>query len=130
MVMPANGSDPGPASRRHARVRRRHGAAPSRVAIFMHRRQIMIKNFDYMLGNETIELCASFGAGPAFRRVLVSRADSMETLVVLDARGLSGLLKVATEEPEGLLDDAIRKVGDEQLVERAINGRTIVEAAL
>ncbi|MCA8091205.1 hypothetical protein C7H84_05220 [Burkholderia sp. Nafp2/4-1b] len=90
----------------------------------------MIKNFDYTLGNETIELCASFGAGPAFRRVLVSRADSMETLVVLDARGLSGLLKVATEEPEGLLDDAIRKVGDEQLVERAINGRTIVEAAL
>ena len=81
-------------------------------------------------GNETIELCASFGAGPAFRRVLVSRADSMETLVVLDARGLSGLLKVATEEPEGLLDDAIRKVGDEQLVERAISGRTIVEAAL
>lgn len=54
----------------------------------------------------------------------------METLVVLDARGLSGLLKVATEEPEGLLDDAIRKVGDEQLVERAISGRTIVEAAL
>ncbi|MDF3083354.1 hypothetical protein [Burkholderia sola] len=90
----------------------------------------MIKNFDYTLGDEKIELCASFGAGPAFRRVLVSRADSMETLVVLDARGLSGLLKVATEEPEGLLDDAIRKVGDEQLVERAIRGRTIVEAAL
>jgi hypothetical protein len=111
-------------------VRRRHGAAPSRVAISMQRRQTMIKHFDYTLGNETIALCASFGAGPAFRRVLVSRADSMETLVVLDARGLSGLLKVATEEPEGLLDDAIRKVGDEQLVERAISGRTIVEAAL
>ena len=47
----------------------------------------------------------------------------METLVVLDARGLSGLLKVATEAPEGLLDDAIRKVGDEQLVERAIRGK-------
>ncbi|CAB3967654.1 hypothetical protein BCO9919_02868 [Burkholderia cenocepacia] len=90
----------------------------------------MIKNFDYTLGNETIELCASFGAGPAIRRVLVSRADSMETLVVLDARGLSGLLKVATEAPEGLLDDAIRKVGDEQLVERAIRGKAIVEAAL
>ncbi|WP_175941822.1 hypothetical protein [Burkholderia pyrrocinia] len=90
----------------------------------------MIKNFDYTLGSETIALCASFGAGPALRRVLVSRADSMETLVVLDARGLSGLLKVATEAPEGLLDDAIRKVGDEQLVERAISGRTIIETAL
>lgn len=54
----------------------------------------------------------------------------METLVVLDARGLSGLLKVATEAPEGLLDDAIRKVGDERLVERAIRGRTVVEASL
>ncbi|WP_306715562.1 hypothetical protein [Burkholderia dolosa] len=90
----------------------------------------MIKNFDYPLGNDTISLCASFGAGPAWRRVLVSRADSMETLVVLDARGLSGLLKVATGQPEGLLDDAIRKVGDERLVERAIHDRTIVETAL
>ncbi|VWB70029.1 hypothetical protein [Burkholderia lata] len=90
----------------------------------------MIKTFDYTLGSDTIALCASFGAGPAWRRVLVSRADSMETLVVLDARGLSGLLKVATEAPEGLLDDAIRKVGDEQLVERAISGKAIVETAL
>ncbi|MBN3782622.1 hypothetical protein G3O06_34560 [Burkholderia sp. Ac-20345] len=90
----------------------------------------MIKTFDYSLGSDTIALCASFGAGPAWRRVLVSRADSMETLVVLDARGLSGLLKVATEAPEGLLDEAIRKVGDEQLVERAISGKAIVEAAL
>ncbi|RDS99216.1 hypothetical protein DWU95_36870 [Burkholderia contaminans] len=72
MVMPANGSDPGPASRRHARVRRRHGAAPSRVAIFMHRRQIMIKNFDYMLGNETIELCARVGPAPEFRALSAS----------------------------------------------------------
>ncbi len=129
MVMPANGSDPDPAPAARAgasmlwrrAVARRHTLATAAD---------MIKHFDYTLGNETIELCASFGAGPAFRRVLVSRADSMETLVVLDARGLSGLLKVATEEPEGLLDDAIRKVGDEQLVERAIHGRTIVEAAL
>ncbi|MBU9333619.1 hypothetical protein [Burkholderia multivorans] len=96
----------------------------------MQRRPNKIKTFDYPLGNDTISLCASFGAGPAWRRVLVSRADSMETLVVLDARGLSGLLKVATEAPEGLLDDAIRKVGDERLVECAIRGRTVVEASL
>ncbi|WP_323117877.1 hypothetical protein [Burkholderia alba] len=90
----------------------------------------MIKHFDYTLDNETISLCASFGAGPALRRVLVSRSDSMETLVVLDVRGLSGMLKVVTEAPEGMLDDAIRKVESEQLVERAIRGRAIVEAAL
>jgi len=129
MVLPANGSDrgPAPAARAGASTSRRRAVARSH---FHATAAKMIKNFDYTLGNETIALCASFGAGPAFRRVLVSRADSMETLVVLDARGLSGLLKVATEEPEGLLDDAIRKVGDEQLVERAISGRTIVEAAL
>ncbi|WP_414444484.1 hypothetical protein [Burkholderia sp. 22PA0106] len=90
----------------------------------------MIKQFDYPLGDETIALCASFGAGPGLQRVLVSRADSMETLVVLDARGWSGILKLATETPEGLLDDAIRKVGSEQLIERAIRSRAVVEAQL
>jgi hypothetical protein len=90
----------------------------------------MIKQFDYPLGDETLTLCASFGAGPALRRVLVSRADSLETLVVLDARGWSGILKLVTKTPENLLDDAIRKLGSEQLVERAIRGRAVVEAQL
>jgi len=126
MIVPANGPDP----RRPSRGRVGTPPPRRRAAPSMQRRPIMIKTFDYPLGNDTISLCASFGAGPAWRRVLVSRADSMETLVVLDARALSGLLKVATEAPEGLLDDAIRKVGDERLVERAIRGRTVVEASL
>jgi hypothetical protein len=90
----------------------------------------MIENFEQMIDGQAMRFCASFGEGGATHRVIISRDDSAETLVVFDPAGLLGSLKADMESPEKLIADAIRKARDEGLIERALDTGTIQNATL
>lgn len=89
----------------------------------------MIQNFDFNVGGKTEQFCASL-AEDGSRRVLISYADTAKTLVILDASGLLGALKAELEEPDRLVEHAIRKAQNEGLIERAITTGTIQETSL
>ncbi|WP_296654077.1 hypothetical protein [Paraburkholderia sp.] len=89
----------------------------------------MIQNFDFTVGGKTEQLCASL-AEDGTHRVLISYADSAKTLVILDATGLIGALKVELEEPDRLIAHAVQRARSEGLIERAIATGTIQEASL
>lgn len=90
----------------------------------------MIQSFDATIGGAVMQFCASLGEGPTPHRVIISLADSAKTLVVLDASGFLGNLKAEIEEPAKLIADAISKVQNEGLIERAIDTGVIQEATL
>jgi hypothetical protein len=90
----------------------------------------MIENFEQMIDGQAMRFCASFGEGEFTHRVIISRDESAETLVVFDAAGLFGSLKADMENPEKLIADAIRKARDEGLIERALETGTIQNATL
>ena len=90
----------------------------------------MIQSFEQVIGGNAMQFCASLGEGPTPHRVIISRADSAETLVVLDASGFLGALKAEFEEPAKLIADAITKVQSEGLIERALDTGVIQEASL
>lgn len=89
----------------------------------------MIQNFDFNVGGKTEQFCASL-AEDGTHRVLISYADSAKTLVILDAAGLIGALKVELEEPDRLIAHAVQRACSEGLIERAIATGTIQEASL
>ncbi len=89
----------------------------------------MIQNFDFNVGGKTEQLCASL-AEDGSHRVLISFAESAQTLVMLDASGLLGALKAELEEPAQLIAHAIRKAKDEGLIERAIASGEIQQTSL
>jgi hypothetical protein len=90
----------------------------------------MIQSFDHTIGGNVMQFCASLGEGPTPHRVIISRADSAETLVILDAAGLISSIKAEIDEPATLLGDAIRKVQSEGLIEKALDTGVIQEASL
>ncbi|TKC92622.1 hypothetical protein FAZ69_02855 [Trinickia terrae] len=90
----------------------------------------MILNFEHVIGGEKMSFCASLGEGESKHRVIISREDSAETLVVLDASGLFGAIRAEIEAPDVLLADAIRKTKDEGLIERALDTGAIQNATL
>lgn len=91
----------------------------------------MIENFEQMIDGQPMRFCASLGEDDgAHHRVIISRDDSAETLVVFDASGLIGSLKAEMAAPEQLIADAIHKARDEGLIERAIDTGAIQNATL
>jgi hypothetical protein len=90
----------------------------------------MIQGFDYTIRGQVMQFCASLGEGPTAQRVIISRADSAETLVIMDASGIIGTLKAEIEEPEQLVANAIRRVQSEGLIEKALDTGAIQEASL
>jgi type I site-specific restriction endonuclease len=90
----------------------------------------MIESFEQMIGGRAMRFCASLGEGELAHRVIISRDDSAETLVVFDAAGLVSTLKADMESPEKLIADAIRKAQHEGLIERALDTGTIQNATL
>ena len=90
----------------------------------------MIEAFDHKIGGTVMRFCASLGEGPTPHRVIISRADTAETLVILDAAGLISSIKAEIEEPEKLVADAIRKVQNDGLIERALDTGAIQETTL
>lgn len=90
----------------------------------------MIENFQHIIDGQPMRFCASLGEGESAHRVIISRDDSAETLVIFDAAGLFSTLKADMESPEKLIADAIRKARDEGLIERALETGTIQNATL
>jgi hypothetical protein len=90
----------------------------------------MIQSFEQTIGGKVMQFCASLGEGPTPHRVIISRADSAETLVILDASGFLSTIKAEIEEPEKLIADAVIKVESEGLIARAIETGEIQEASL
>lgn len=90
----------------------------------------MIQNFEQQIGGRTMRFCASLGEGESKHRVIISRDDSAETLVLFDASGLIGALKAEMAAPEQLLADAITKARDEGLIERALDTGAVQNATL
>ena len=90
----------------------------------------MIQSFEQQIDGRTMQFCASLGEGESKHRVIISRDDSAETLVIFDASGLIGSLKADLAAPEQLISDAIRKALDEGLIERAIDTGTVQNATL
>lgn len=90
----------------------------------------MIQNFEQVIDGRPMRFCASFGEGESTHRVIISRDDSAETLVVFDASGLFGNLKAEMEAPDKLIADAIRKACDEGLILCALDTGAIQNATL
>jgi hypothetical protein len=88
----------------------------------------MIQSFEATIGGNAMQFCASLGEGSTPHRVIISRADS--ALVILDASGFLGAIKAEIEEPAKLIADAISKVQNEGLIERALDTGVIQEASL
>jgi hypothetical protein len=90
----------------------------------------MIQNFEHTIGGETMLFCATFGEGELKHRVIISREDSAETLVVFDTSGWLGAIKAEIEEPSALLADAIRQAKEDGLIARALDSGAIQHATL
>ncbi len=90
----------------------------------------MIENFERTIDGRPMRFCATLGDGELAHRVIISRDDSAETLVVFDSAGLISSLKADMESPEKLIANAIRKACDEGLIERALDTGTIQNATL
>lgn len=90
----------------------------------------MIQSFEQQIDGRTMHFCASLGEGESKHRVIISRDDSAETLVVFDASGLIGSLKAEMAAPERLIADAIHKARDEGLIERALDTGAIQNGTL
>ncbi|RKP43827.1 hypothetical protein [Trinickia fusca] len=90
----------------------------------------MIQTFEQTIDGQPLRFCASLGEGETKHRVIISRMDSAETLVVFDAAGLLGALKADMAPPDQLIADAIRKAVDEGLIERALDTGAIQNATL
>lgn len=90
----------------------------------------MIESFQQMIDGQAMQFCASLGEGESAHRVIISRDDSAETLVVFDTEGLLGALKAEMAPPAQLIADAIRKAREEGLIERALDTGTVQTAKL
>ncbi len=90
----------------------------------------MIQSFEQQIDGRTMHFCASLGEGESKHRVIISRDDSAETLVVFDASGLIGSLKADMAAPERLIEDAIHKACDEGLIERALDTGAVQNGTL
>ncbi|PMS22114.1 hypothetical protein C0Z18_06285 [Trinickia dabaoshanensis] len=90
----------------------------------------MIQSFEQHIDGRTMQFCASLGEGESKHRVIISRDESAETLVIFDASGLIGSLKAEMAAPEQLISDAIRKALDEGLIERALDTGIVQNATL
>jgi hypothetical protein len=129
----ANGFAPRPFVARLRRQRAsfvQHSTRSSRASQFDYKEHAMIQAFDQTINGTVMQFCASLGEGPTPHRVIISRADSAETLVILDAAGLISSIKAEIEEPEKLVADAIRKVQNDGLIEKALDTGVIQETSL
>jgi len=81
----------------------------------------MIQTFEQVIGGQKMQFCASIAEGGGPARVIISRADSAESLVIVEAEGIIGAIKAEVEAPDTLVADAVRKAQQEALIERALD---------
>jgi hypothetical protein len=80
----------------------------------------MIETFEQTIEGQAMQFCASIADGDSPHRVIISRADTAKSLVIIEARGIIGSIRAEVEAPENFLADAVRKAQSESLIERAL----------
>ncbi|QSN63737.1 MULTISPECIES: hypothetical protein [unclassified Caballeronia] len=80
----------------------------------------MIQTFEHVIGGERMQFCASIAEGGGPQRVIISRADSAESLVIVQADGIIGTIRAEVEAPDTFVADAVRKAQQDALIERAL----------
>lgn len=80
----------------------------------------MIQTFEHVIGGERMRFCASIAEGGGPQRVIISRADSAESLVIVQADGIIGTIRAEVEAPDTFVADAVRKAQQDALIERAL----------
>ncbi|SDV49875.1 hypothetical protein [Chitinasiproducens palmae] len=80
----------------------------------------MIKEFTHVVEGKNETFCITFGDGAVNSRALVSRVESPETLVIMEASGTLAAIKAKLESTDAFLDDAIEKVKSSGLIEKAV----------
>jgi hypothetical protein len=101
------------------------------VTSFINQRlRAMIQTFEQTIGGQPMQFCASIADGGGPQRVIISRADSAETLVIVDATGIIGAIKAEMEAPQSFVADAVRKAQQEALIERALETGEVQSTSL
>src|SRR5258708_36787653 len=85
----------------------------------LHYRQTlaMIQTFEQTIDGQSMQFCASIADGGSPQRVIISRADSAKSLVIVEASGIIGAIRAEVEAPESFVADAVRKAQQEGLIE-------------
>jgi hypothetical protein len=90
----------------------------------------MIQTFEQTVGGESMQFCASIADGDSPHRVIISRADTAKSLVIIEATGIISSIKAEVEAPETFLADAVRKAQEESLIERAMQTGEVLTTTL
>jgi len=83
--------------------------APVAPFIYYRRTLAMIQTFEQTIDGKPVQFCASIADGGSPQRVIISRADSAKSLVIVEASGIIGAIKAELEEPETFVANAVRK---------------------
>jgi hypothetical protein len=90
----------------------------------------MIQTFEQTIDGKPVQFCATIADGGSPQRVIISRADSAKSLVIVEASGIIGAIKAEIEAPESFVADAVRKAQEEGLIERALASGEILTTTL
>ncbi|WP_062082689.1 hypothetical protein [Caballeronia udeis] len=90
----------------------------------------MIQTFEQTIDGQAVQFCASIADSGSPQRVIISRADSAKSLVIVEASGIIGAIKAEVEAPETFVAEAVRKAQQEGLIERALATGEILTTSL
>jgi len=100
------------------------------TSIYYRRTLAMIQTFEQTIDGQSVQFCASIAGGGSPQRVIISRADSAKSLVIVEASGIIGAIKAEVEAPETFVAEAVRKAQQEGLIERALATGEILTTSL
>jgi hypothetical protein len=90
----------------------------------------MIQTFEQTVDGQSMQFCATIADGDSPHRVIISRADTAKSLVIIEATGIISSIKAEVEAPETFLADAVRKAQAESLIERAMQTGEVLRTTL
>ncbi len=107
-------------------------ASPSKDLPFLYQRRTfnMIQTFEQTIDGQPMQFCASIADGGSPQRVIISRADSAKSLVIVEASGIISAIKAEVEAPESFVADAVRKAQADGLIEKALKSGDVLTTTL
>jgi hypothetical protein len=90
----------------------------------------MIQTFEQTIDGQSMQFCASIADGGSPQRVIISRAETAKSLVIVEASGIIGAIRAEVEAPESFLADAVRRAQEEGLIERALATGNVLTTTL
>src|ERR1700712_4924799 len=103
--------------------------APTRTPYY-RRTLAMIQTFEQTIDGKPVQFCASIADGGSPQRVIISRADSAKSLVIVEASGIIGAIKAEVEAPETFVAEAARKAQENGLIEKALKSGDVLTTTL